>query len=57
MFFLHKKHCLSLAKVKGGEMIMMFWEREGEKANGDPEAERGEAEKERSLAAQPEAWW
>ena len=32
VFFLHKKHCLSLAKVNGGEMIMIFLGREGEKA-------------------------
>ena len=33
MFFLHKKHCLSLAKVDGGEMTVMVIG--GEENDGD----------------------
>ena len=32
VFFLHKKHCLSLAKVDGGEMTVIYGEGRGEKA-------------------------
>ena len=31
VFFLHKKHCLSLAKVDGGEMTMIYGEGRGKR--------------------------
>ena len=31
VFFLHKKHCLSLAKVDGGEMTVIYGEGRGKR--------------------------
>ena len=37
VFFLDKKHCLSLANQDGGEMIVIYGEEEGEKRHKDIE--------------------